>query len=193
MAHARFVVPSKKAAATEIPDTQAEVDDGSSESNEDSQGEDFEVTSKKPPAAPKPKSSSSQSVKLPDAKPHKKATTTGGKQRLNKNAAASDGDEGDLDEDDVSTRSSTSKDSTTTTTKVDKGKYAGGGKSKNPSKKPTSVPQPQVAAKPVARAHIPVGNAAAEGAPDDLVADDLQPSEVLLYMSCLLLSCGDRV
>ena len=67
MTHARFVVASKKADANEIPDTQNEVDDGSSDSNEDSQEEDFEVTSKKPPAAPKPKSSSSQSVKLPDA------------------------------------------------------------------------------------------------------------------------------
>ena len=188
MTHARFVVASKKADANEIPDTQAEVDDGSSDSNEDSQEEDFET-----PAAPKSRSSSSHSSKLPDAKPHKKATTTGGKQRLNKNAAASDGDDGDLDEDDMSTRSTTSKDSTTTTTKVDKGKHAGGGKSKNPSKKPTSVPQPQVAAKPVARAHIPVGNAAAEGAADDLVLDDPQPLEVLLYMSSLILSCGDRV
>ena len=194
MTHARFVVASKKADANEIPDTQAEVDDGSSESNEDSQEEDFDVTSKKPPATPKPKSSSSHSSKLPagNGKPPKKATTTTGRQHVNTHAAASDGDEGDHDDDDVSTRSTTSRDSTTTT-KGAKGTHAGGGKGKHRSKPPTSVPQLKVAAKPVARAQIPVGIAAAEGTADDLVADDPQPSEVLLYMSCLLLSCGDRV
>ena len=196
MTHARFVVASKKADVTEIPDTQADVDDGSSDSNEDSQEEDFEVTSKNTPSAPKPRSSSSHSSKLPagnfNGKPPKKATTTTGRQHVNTHAAASDGDEGDHDEDDVSTRSTTSRDSTTTT-KGAKGKHAGGGKSKHRSKPPTSVPQLKVAAKPVSRAQIPVGIAAAEGAADDLVLDDPQPSEVLLYMSSLLLSCGDRV
>ena len=85
--------------------------------------------------------------------------------------------EGDLEEDDASTRSVASRDSNGT--KPDKGKYAGGGNNNIRKPNTTTPKEPKVAAKPVAQAKNREVVAAVETTANDLIPEDVQPTEVL--------------
>jgi hypothetical protein len=189
MSYSRFAVAGKRAEESEFPPTQEGLDDGESDSSSDEASDDEQAFVAKKPKSTSAKgkkqstTSSSKSGKQLPTTTKKPLANTSSSQRVSAKKAAnsknaeSDGEEGDQEEDDVSTRSVASRDSSGT--KPDTGKYAGGGNINIRKPNTTTPKEPKVAAKPVAQAKNREVVAAVETTANDLIPEDVQPTEVL--------------